>query len=216
MEIGFKLDLGIAESASRGGRIRTGIHKVEIIHAWVGKTENGNNIVDFEIRSENDEVGFINRVCIDEKWASGTENLDYKRWQEFAACAGMKSLTLVSGNRNTANGEVSTKEISELKGKHVTVAVYEEFDVYNNKEKVSLKLQNTFGKTGQTIAEAIAKKPAERIEKLRERLVKSETKEYKAWKLGGGDAAIDNVSLSNIGTPQVVAVAEEDEDELFG
>lgn len=215
MEIGFKLDLSVAENASRGGRIRTGVHKVEIVHAWIGKTDNGNNVIDLELKSDNDEVGFVNRICIDEKWESGTENLDYKRWQELAACAGMKTLTLIEDERNTGSGKVPAREIAELKNKHVMVAVYEEFDVYNNKEKVSLKLQNTFGKNGQSISEAIAKKPAERIHKLAERLVKYETKEHKAWK-DGGDSAIDDVRVNDIVKEQISEMIEEEEDELFG
>lgn len=213
MEIGFKLDLDLAAKASQGGKLGTGVSKVEIAHAWVSKTQNGNNLLDLELIGENGEIGFINRLCIDQKWTSGSENLDYKRWQELAAACRMQTLTLVDSKRNTKNGEVDAKEIQELIGKVVKVAIYEEFDVYNNKEKLSLRLQNTFLADGRSIAEVQANKPAERIEKIAERLRIYETPEYKQWK--NGTRAIDNVVAEEICEPDSV-MSEEKSDDLFG
>ncbi len=215
VQLGFKLDLNIAAEASRGGRITTGVYKVEIIKAYVYKTENGNNLIDLELRSDAGEVGFINRLCIDEKWVSGSENFDYPRWQELAASAQMQSLTTYSLKRTTKDGEVDALGIKELTGKTVNVATYVEHDVYNNAEKTSLKLSNTFLGDGRSIAEAQAKKPADKITKIAERLAPHETKEFKAWKQGGGTstAAIDDVSVSDVAAPEM---AEEAQDDLFG
>ena len=211
VELGFQLDLDIAANASKGGRIGTGVYKVEIIKAYVYKTEKGNNVVDLELRSENGEVGFINMLCIDPKWVSGAENFDYPRWQELAASAQMQSLTLVDAKRVTKDGEVDAKMIKELIGKVINVAVYEEKDVYNNKEKTTLKLSNTFLADGRSVAEAQAKKPASRITKIGERLQPFETKEYKAWKQGGGiSTPVETCD------PVEQTVSEEEEDDLFG
>ena len=62
-------------------------------------------------------------------------------------------------------------------GKKIQVAVYEELDVYNNKERKTLKLSNSFLADGRSVAEAQAKKPAERITKIGDRLEAFETKE---------------------------------------
>ena len=217
MDIGFKLDLEIAGNASKGGRIVTGVYKVEIVKALLAKTENGNNILDLELRSENGEVGFINRLCIDEKWTSGSENLDYKKWQELAACAGMQSLTTFKTTRKTGKGEIEVLGIKELTGKVVNVAVYNEHDVYNNEEKITLKLANTFLASGQSVTEAQAKKPAERILKIGERLADFHTAAYKNWKNG----AVVNTSQAEVQTSeatiaQEVEMATEEQDDLFG
>ncbi len=220
MELGFKLDLEVAGNASRGGRMVTGVYKVEIVKALLAKTDNGNNILDLELRSENGEVGFINRLCIDEKWSSGSENLDFKRWQELAACAGMQSLTTYDTTRITKAGEIAVKGIQELTGKVVNVAVYQEHDVYNNEEKISLKLSNTFLPDGQSVSEAQQKKPASRINKVGERLADFHTKAYKAWK-GGVTTPTNQTEVKNseaiieqeMAAP---AMAEEEQDDLFG
>jgi|LGVF01.1.fsa_nt_gb hypothetical protein len=217
MDIGFKLDLEVAGNASKGGRIVTGVYKVEIVKALLAKTENGNNILDLELRSENGEVGFINRLCIDEKWTSGSENLDYKRWQELAACAGMQSLTTFKTTRKTGKGEIEVLGIKELTGKVVNVAVYQEHDVYNNEEKISLKLSNTFLASGQSVTEAQTKKPADRILKVGERLADFHTAAYKNWKSG----AVVNTSQTEVQTSeatiaQEVDMATEEQDDLFG
>ena len=100
-------------------------------------------------------------------------------------------------------------------GKTVNVAVYEEKDVYNNTEKVHLKLSNSFLADGRSVAEAQAKKPAERIHKIADRLEPFETKEYKLWKNSGGTTAINDVTTADMGTPApVIDTAEADE--LFG
>ncbi|RLA59456.1 MAG: hypothetical protein DRQ78_10600 [Epsilonproteobacteria bacterium] len=217
MEIGFNLDLDIAAGASKGGRIVTGIYKVEIIKNFLYKTEKGNNIIDLELRSENGEVGFINRLCIDKTWESGAENFDYPRWQELAGSVQMQSLTTYASKRKTADGEVDAVSIKELHEKKLNVAVYDEFDVYNNKEKVTLKLSNSFLADGRSITEAQAKKPAERIHKISSRLQPYETKEYKMWKMGNGDTsgAIDNVTTADVTAPNA-PMAEEAQDDLFG
>jgi len=209
-ELGFVLDLDVAANASKGGRITTGVYKVEIIKAYVYKSTKGNNLIDLEIRSENGEVGFINTLCIDPKWESGAENFDYPKWQELAASARMKTLTLVAARRTTKNGEEDAKMIKELIGKVVNVAVYEEFDVYNNNEKRTLKLSNTFLEDGRSIVEAQQKKPAERIEKIKTRLSPFETKEYKAWKTSGGCQPAQDLPV------QEIEEEMEDDDEIFG
>lgn len=215
MDLGFKLDLDVAASASQGGRIETGVYAVEIVKAYVYKTENGNNIVDLELRSDKGEVGFINRLCIDPTWESGSENFDYKRWQELAGAASMQTLTTFPTKRKTGAGEIDILGIKELTEKHVKVAVYEEFDVYNNEKKVSLKLSNTFLKDGRSVAEAQAKQLATRIEKVGARLERFETPAYKAWKTGGA-SAIDSVGVEDMSAPVAAPMAEEAADDLFG
>lgn len=223
MELGFKLDLGIAAEAGKGGRIGTGVYKVEIVKAFVYKTENGNNIIDLELRSENGEVGFVNRLCIDPNWVKmkdgvevlGSENFDYPRWQELAASAQMQSLTKYVLTRKTSEGEVPAEGIKELTGKTVNVAVYIEFDVYNNKEKQTLKLSNTFLPDGRSVAEAQAKKPAERIDKIKTRLSDFETDDYKLWKQNGSTPSVTGESVV-APTAEIPAPITEAEDDLFG
>ncbi len=219
MELGFNLDLDIAANASKGGRITTGVYKVEIVKAFVYKTTKNNNVIDLELRSENGEVGFINLLCIDKTWSGGAENFDYPRWQELAASAGMRTLTKAPMKRKTKNGEEDAEVIAELMGKTVNVAVYEEKDVYNNEEKVHLKLSNSFLADGRSVAEAQAKKPAERIHKIADRLEQFETKEYKAWKRSGGTTAINDVTTDDMAAPTELAAPAIDTaeaDELFG
>ena len=217
-EIGFSLDLDVAANASKGGRITTGVYKVEIVKPYIYKTEKGNNVIDLELRSENGEVGFVNGLCIDKKWTSGAENFDYPRWMELAAAAGMQTLTTAPMKRKTKDGEVDAQVISELMGKTVNVAVYEEKDVYNNQEKVRLKLSNTFLADGRSVAEAQAKKPAERIKKIVDRLEPFETPAYKTWKNGGGGQT--PVTPMNTTSPETcapaAAVPSPEEDVLFG
>ncbi len=190
MEIGFKLDLNVAAKASQGGRMTTGLYKVEIVKNFLHKTEKGNNLVDLELRSENGEVGFINRLCIDPTWVSGSENFDYPKWQELAASAGMQTLTTFASKRNTQNGEEAGVSIQELMGKVVTIAVYKELDVFENKETSALKIANTFLADGRSITEAQAGKPADRSLKIADRLADFETPEHKLWKAGAGQACV--------------------------
>ncbi len=217
MNVGFELDLGIAAGASKGGRIATGVYKVTIEKNFLYKTENGNNIIDLELRSENGEVGFINRLCIDKTWESGAENFDYPRWQELAAACGMQALTTFAAKRTTKDGEVDAVSIKELHQKTLNVAVYVEHDVYNNAEKIALKLSNSFLPDGRSITEAQAKKPAERIKKIAERLKPFETADFKIWKNSGGQSS---TTTAPVATQENVAVAapvsEEESDDLFG
>ena len=115
--------------------------------------------------------------------------------------------------RTGKDGEYDAMVINELMGKSINVAVYEEKDVYNNQEKVHLKLSNTFLADGRSVAEAQAKKPAERIHKIEDRLEPFETKEYKEWKLGGGTQAIDDVTTEDMAAP---AMDTAESDDLFG
>jgi len=212
-ELDFTLDMEVAGNASKGGRITTGVYKVEIVKAFVYKTGNGNNVVDLELKSENGEVGFINMLCIDKTWVSGAENFDYSRWQELAASAQMQSLTTSPMKRKGKDGEVDALVINELMGKTVNVAVYEELDVYNNEERKTLKLSNSFLADGRSVAEAQAKKPATRITKIGERLEQFETKDYKMWKKGGG---VSTPATPAASTPEAPAMAAQEEDDLFG
>lgn len=184
MELGFKLDLDVAAKQSQGGRMTLGVYEVEIVKNFLMKTENGNNVLDLELRSKNGEVGFVNRLCIDPTWESGAENFDYPKWQELAASCQMQTLTQYATKRNTKDGEVDALSIRELTGKVVKVAVYQELDVYLNEETVKLKLANTFLPDGRSITEAQAQKPATRITKIEERLSDFQTPEHKAWKAG--------------------------------
>ena len=216
VELGFNLDLDVAANASKGGRISTGVYKVELVKVFVAKTDKGNNTIDIEMKSENGEVGFINGLCIDAKWVSGAENFDYPRWQELAASAGMRTLTTSPMKRVGKDGEYDALVINELMGKTVNVAVYEELDVYNNKETKKLKLSNSFLADGRSVAEAQAKKPAERIKKIGDRLSQFETKEYKVWRNGGGGAAMDAVTTADVTAPAAPAMDSAEADDIFG
>ena len=211
-ELGFSLDLDIAANASKGGRITTGVYKVEIVKAFVYKTEKGNNVIDLELKSENGEVGFINMLCIDKAWTSGAENFDYPRWQELAASAQMQALTTSPMKRKGKDGEVDALVINELMGKTVNVAVYEELDVYNNEERKTLKLSNSFLADGRSVAEAQAKKPASRITKIGERLEQFETKDYKMWKQGGGGST----TTAAPSAPAAPEMSADEESDIFG
>jgi len=217
MELNFKLDLEIAKEAGTGGQLTTGVHTVTIEKAYAYKSENGNNLLDLELKSDKGEVGFVNRICMDEKWTSGTENVGYAKFMEFAACAEMQSVTLVPTKRKTKNGEVDANVIKELMGKTLKVAVYKKKDVYTDDsgkvvETEALVLQNSFVKDGSSVDEKINKKPIERIYKIEKRLEDGETKEYKEWKLKGG-SALDNVTTADMEETPVEAPTKE---ALFG
>ena len=180
-DLGFSLDLNAAKSASKGGRIDTGIYDVTIEKAYVYDSKKGDKMLDLELRSKDGEVGFINRICIAPTWSTGSENFGYNLIQELAGVVGANTFTAVATTRKRMDAEEPANSIQELVGKTLKVAVYTKFDVYENKERKELQLSASFFTSGKTIEEAEKNGDAVRIIKLADKLADFHTDAHKAW-----------------------------------
>ena len=175
----FKLDEEVAGSnGAGGGKIETGVHQVTITNAFIGETSNGNNLVDIIFENEKGSKGIIFGLCIDDKWKSGAENFDYSKWQELAVLGGMKTGDTYTAKRKMNGKEIDAIAFKELVGKKFNMAVYEEFDVYNGKESIKLKLSQTFTPSGKTLTEAKEKLDATKMEEVKKTLTPFYTKNH--------------------------------------
>lgn len=201
MEFKFNANADIAK-AKEGKGVDTGIHKAKITKAVVTKTKNGNNIMDVYFETNGSQFA-VYGICIDEKWSSGAENFDYPTFMELAMTAGMKTGemydTEIEVTRDGKKVKEKAKAFKELENKVVNVAVYWEFDVYENKEKKSRRIQRVFNADGLSLAEVESGKTDGRaMSKLEDRLADYETKAYKAWKgNGGGDDSDDDAHTTS-------------------
>ncbi len=182
MEFKFNVDASVATKLEAG--VDTGIHKVKIEKGLVSKTKNGNNILDVFLETENGQKFAVYGICIDEKWTSGADNMDFPVWNELAILAGMKTGEMVDTHiEMTKKGEkvnAERKEFTELRGKSLTVAVYWEFDFDSGKERKRRKLSRVFNKDGFSISEIQAKNSTPKaIIKLEDRLGDYYTKAHR-------------------------------------
>lgn len=195
----FKKDDNAAIAAGKGGALDTGVHKVKIVGAYLGKTEKGNNTLDLELEGVNGGKASIFGMCIDEKWASGQTNHDYSRWSELAAVTGMATGSTTAVKRKDFNGvESDAESFDELVGKVVTVAIQMQYDVYQNKEKKRRNLSRTFFENGQSLAEKQSGTPAKQSISLASSMKDYETKAFKDFKAGGSVAQDANHETNSV------------------
>ena len=208
----FNLDEEAALENKVGGGtgVVTGVHPVTITDVFLTETTKGNNTVDFTFETESGGKGVIFGMCIDPKWKSGTENFDHPVWSEFALISGMKTGDTYEAKRKMNGKEVSATAFKEVAGKKLNLAIYEEFDFYNGKETVKLKLAQTFTPSGKSLVEAKGKLDAAEMESAKEKLKPFYTKAHKKG-VAGGEVSTDAPADTS---DENVAV-EEDDDDLF-
>lgn len=209
MDFVFKVSSDVAKQVERG--VDTGVHKVKITKGYLIKSEKGNNLLDLEFETMGGAKSSIFNICIDEKWSSGAENFDFAGWNELAICAGMKTGETYATLRKDKDGkDVAAIAFKELEGKVVNIAIYQEIDVYNNKETRKRKLSRVFFDNGLSIAEKEAgKTDGKTILKCEEKLANYYTKAHKEWQANGGTPA-DAGTSNKASTP--AAAAEDDGD----
>ena len=211
----FNLDEEVALTNKVGGgaSVKTDVHAVTIGNVFLGKTTNGNNVVDFIFETESGGKGVIFGMCIDPKWASGAENFDYATWQEFAKIAGMKTGDTYEAKRKMNGKEVSATAFKEVAGKKLNLAIYEEFDFHNAKESSKLKLAQTFTPSGKSLVEAVSKLEPVQMEDVRGKLKDTYTKAWKKQNADGGIPKTEGAADTSTGDANVSA--DEDDDDLF-
>lgn len=186
--IEFVFDEEVAEEAEQGGgsfgTLDTGVYKVTINHASLGKTTGGNNTLSLGITTDSGQETTIWSAfgTIDKTWASGSENFGYKDFQSFMAACGAKSITPVPYDLKKEDGTLIKKlsVVKELHGVICTLAIQKEFDFYNGEEGESNVIHSSYNSKGQTYLEAKSNLKAEKIDKVGSRLKDRTTKRYKA------------------------------------
>jgi len=186
MDFNLDLDLNDALTAHTGGKIGKGLSLISIEENFIYTSKNGNNLIDFQVRDEDGAVGFLNGLCIDKTWKTGAVNFDYKRNIELLSVLGFnREDKPVACKRKKYDTEEDAYTYPTLKGKECKVLLYIEFDVYNNKQKETLKLATSCYLDGRTPKEKETNSPAVQIVKDSDRLENFETKAYKAWNIAG-------------------------------
>jgi hypothetical protein len=183
----FVMDTEAAAGAGATG-ITTGVHKCKVLGVEHKTDAKGNPKGDIYL----EEVGTGNRAIIfglmlAPKWHSGADNLEYKKWMEFAQVCGMQTGAIAAQPLQVSKEKNEQRNcFSECTGKIINVAIQEKLDVYNNEESKDKTLNRTFMESGQSIAEAAINGEAKQIEYVRTNLKPYETKAYKTWKANGG------------------------------
>lgn len=198
----FQFNVNAATALKQEGGVDTGIHKAKITMGVVSKSKAGNNMLDVYFETMTGSKFAIYGLCIDEKWASGAENYDFPKWNELALSAGMASGATydleIEVTRDGKKVKEQAKAFTDLANKVVNVAVYSEFDVYNNKEKKSRKISRVFNANGLSVAEAQSgKTEGKTMAKCDNGLSDYYTKAHKEWKNGGTN------TQSNDNTPDI-------------
>lgn len=207
MSFQFKKDESAALNAGQGG-MTTGVYKVAV-EAVVYKTDSkGNPRADFYFKDADGKRAIVFGMCIAEKWSTGSDNLNYQKWQEFAAVCGMETGSIAHQNVQTKKDLVETKNcFVECTGKTINVALQETFDIQSEganagKETNDKNIYRTFNAEGKTLAEAQTNTAAKVIEAVKSSLKPYETKVFKDKKAGGANAETgQNASAPVADTP---------------
>jgi len=192
----FELDTdeALASENTGGGALDTGIYDVVITSASLSKTKGGNNVVDLSFKTDKGETGLIYMAfCTDKRWnptaknPQGSENFNYGLWQQFVSVTGMKTGETAPYTPKDKDGKNIQKD-----GKDVVLTVFKEvhnlpmklaikkvYDAYNGEEKESNEIHSCYNKDGKALSEIIGNLPAEKIEKVAERLKDKKTQAYK-------------------------------------
>jgi len=189
MSFVFKKDESAAMAAGQGG-MTTGVYKVTVQAVVLGADAKGNPRADFYFADANGKRAIVFGMCIAEKWLTGSDNSDYKKWQEFVNVIGMETGATAQMEVQVSKAKKESKTVfTECTGKVINVALQEVFDVYNGKESNDKQIYRTFNADGKTLAEIATNTPAKVIESVRSKLTPYETKAYKAYKAGGTTSA---------------------------
>lgn len=186
----FKKDEKAAMSAGQGG-MTTGVYKVTVNAVVLSADKSGNPRADFYFTDGNGKRAVVFGMCIAEKWTTGSDNSDYKKWQEFAQIIGMETGATADMEILVSKDKKETKTVfTETVGKVINVALQEVFDIQKEgknagKETNDKQIHRTFNSEGKTLAEIKTKTPAKVIESVRSSLKPYETKAFKAKKLNG-------------------------------
>lgn len=195
----FEEELVEEAEASQGGSfgvLATGVYKVTVNFASLDTTKSGNNTLSLDITTEDGHNTTIWSAfgTIDKTWASGKENFGYKDFQSFMVACGAKSITPVPYDLKKEDGTLIKKlsVVKELHGAKCTLAIQKELDVYNGETRERNLIHSCYNAKGQTYLEAKSGQPADKINKVAERLKDKESKAYKQLQSGGGAVEEDS------------------------
>lgn len=198
-EFVFKRDDSAAMTAGIGG-MTTGVYKCKVDAVVFNPDSKGNPRVDIYFEDANGKRAIVFGMCIAEKWLTGSDNSDYKKWQEFAAVCGMTTGAMAQQNVKVSKDKTEPKNVfTECTGKMVNVALQETFDVYNGKETNDKSVYRTFFESGHSLAEKQTNTDAKQIEAVKSKLTPYETKAYKAFKAGGSSAEMPEENSQDAG-----------------
>ena len=182
----FDDELAVEAEATGGsfGTLETGIYDVTINFASLDKTSKGNNTIALDITTDTGHQTTIWSAfgTIDKQWASGSENFSYKDFMAFMGAAGAKSITPTPYALKKDDGTLikNLSVVKELHGVKLKLAIQKELDVYNGEVKERNLIHSSYNAKGQTMLEAKEGKPAEKIDKVADRLKDKESKAYKS------------------------------------
>ena len=211
----FKKDEAAAEKVGQSGGMRTGVYDVTIKAVILKQDKSGNNRATFIFENSAGKRALVFDMCIDEKWTTGKDNVDYAKWQEFVAVTGMKT-----GATKTAKVKMSEKNTEECTvfteplGQVVKIAFQEVYDEYQNKEKIEKQIHRTLFATGHTVSEKkLGAKPAV-VEALTTDLKPYYTKAHIAAK-ANGTLIVDSKDskTATAGSAEGSAAASSDDDD---
>ena len=190
MSFQFEKDESAALSAGQGG-MTTGVYKVKVDAVVLKADAKGNPRADFYFTDGNGKRAIVFGMCIAPKWLTGSDNLDYKKFQEFAAVCGMETGVVAPMEVLVGKDKKETLNVfTECTGKTVNVALQETFDIQSQGAKAGQEtndknIYRTFNAEGKTLAEAQTNTAAQVIETIKSSLKPYETKAFKAKKAGG-------------------------------
>jgi len=187
MSFNFKKDEKAAMSAGIGG-MTTGVYKVKVDAVVLSADKGGNPRADFYFTDDNDKRAMVFGMMINEKWANGSDNLDYKKWQEFAGVCGMGTGATQVVKVQVSKTKVEDKEVFvECIDKKLHIALQEVFDVYKGEITNKKNIYRTFFENGKTLAEEATNSPAKTIEAIKKSIKPYETPAYKKFQKEGAD-----------------------------
>lgn len=191
----FVKDTKAAENAAGGG-IKTGVHKLTVVAVALEEDSKQNPRVNIYLEDATGNRAVVFGMCIAQKWTTGSDNMEYAKWQEFAAICGMETGALAQANIKTNKaGDIKPMNVfTECTGKVINVALQEKFDVITQGKKAGevsndKSIYRTFNIDGKSLAEIATNTPAKSIEAIKSTLTPYETKAFKAKKANGGATA---------------------------
>lgn len=194
MDLVFNLEeVQSVEEAKAGGFgvLDSGMYKnCTIVRGVLGKTENGNNIIDISVKTETGHEHTIYQAfCLDTKWVSGADNkYGYAKWLRFAKACKLSGLNTFQepllDNEGKQIMKKGTQEpviftsVKGLQGAVVDLGIQKVLDVYKGEETEENEIYDTF---------AVG---SESSDKLGDRIKDRKTKGHKAFFADGGDVAV--------------------------
>ncbi len=191
----IKINAKAAKSVKTGGILQSGVHAVVVQAAVIYESAKGNNMLNLELKSDDGGIAYINNICIDEEWVSGSENSNYARSQEFFMVVGAETLKLKDKVIKLNNGKKKDVwEVTNVIGKKCQVSIYREYGVNDSdEERIETKLSQTFLPSGKTLTEKDEKEDAKVIESAKKKTKDNHTKEWVKWnKSGTKEADVEN------------------------